>query len=335
MIYTNEELLILSLGALGLGMYLLFKGGDWTIDAAVFLAKKFGISPLVIGFTIVAFGTSLPELLVSINANLTGSPGIAIGNVIGSNIANILLVVGATSLFATLIAVPREILRDMVMMLAASVLMLGLMFNGNISTAGGGIMIVILLAYIVWQYVMASKGEIKVDDLEAPEYSNTLKGLFFLVLGLVAIAAGAEFLVRGAKVSATIIGVPEDVIGLSVIALGTSLPELSTCIIAAMKRQSDIVIGNILGSNVFNILMIIGATALIKPIEKSAIAPQVLTLDIWVMLGVSVLFSVLLLTVKKINKPMGILFVSGYVFYIGLIYALYLGKDVATIVGVE
>lgn len=335
MIYTNEELLILSLGALGLGMYLLFKGGDWTIDAAVFLAKKFGISPLVIGFTIVAFGTSLPELLVSVNANLAGSPGISIGNVIGSNIANILLVIGATALFTTLTAVPRDILRDMIMMLAASVLMLGLMFHGNISTLAGGVMITILLGYILWQYFMAAKGKIEVDELDAPDYSHTLKGIFFLILGLIAIAGGAEFLVRGAKVSATIIGVPEDVIGLSVIALGTSLPELSTCIIAAMKRQSDIVIGNILGSNVFNILMIIGVTALIKPIEKSAVAPQVLTLDIWVMLGVSVLFSVLLLTIKKINKPIGILFVSGYVFYIGLIYALYLSKDIATIVGVE
>jgi len=335
MIYTNEELLILSLGALGLGMYLLFKGGDWTIDAAVFLAKKFGISPLVIGFTIVAFGTSLPELLVSVNANLAGSPGIAIGNVIGSNIANILLVVGATAFFATLTAVPRDIMRDMIMMLAASALMLGLMFYGNISTLAGGVMIAILLSYILWQYIMASKGKIPVDELDAPEYSNTLKGVFFLILGLLAIAGGAEFLVRGAKVSATIIGVPEDVIGLSVIAIGTSLPELSTCIIAAMKRQSDIVIGNVLGSNVFNILMIIGATALIKPIEKSAIAPQVLTLDIWVMLGVSILFSLLLLTIKKINKPIGILFVSGYVFYIGLIYALYLSKDMVTIVGVE
>lgn len=332
MIYSNEEILVLAIGALGLGMYLLFKGGNWTIDAAVYIANKFGISPLVIGFTIVAFGTSLPELLVSVNANLAGSPGIAIGNVIGSNIANILLVVGVTAFFATLISIPREILRDIVMMLLSSTLMMAFMFHGSISTMAGGIMIAVLLTYVLWQYRMASKGKIEVEEIDAPDYKHFWHGIAFLVLGLAAISLGAEFLVRGAKVSAGIIGVPEDVIGLSVIALGTSLPELSTCVAAALKRQSDIVIGNILGSNVFNVLMIVGATALIKPIDDSAIAPQVLTLDIWVMLGVAVLFSLILLTYKKINKVIGTVFVAGYVFYIGLIYALYLSKDIVEII---
>lgn len=328
MIYTNEELLILSVGALGLGMYLLFKGGGWTIDAAVYLAKKFGISPLIIGFTIIAFGTSLPELLVSLNANLTGSPGIAIGNVIGSNIANILLVIGTTAFFATLHAIPRVILRDLIVMLLSSVLMMALMIRGEISQLAGAAMISVLMVYVVWQYIMASKGKIEVEEIKNPNYKNLFHGFVFLILGLVAISAGAEFLVRGAKVSATIIGVPEDVIGLSVIALGTSLPELSTCIIAAVKRHSDIIIGNILGSNVFNILMIIGATAAVKPIAKEAIAPQVISLDMWVMFGVSLLFSLILLFYKKITKPIGAVFVAGYMCYIGLIYALYLNKGI-------
>ncbi|HPF78822.1 MAG TPA: sodium:calcium antiporter, partial [Alphaproteobacteria bacterium] len=267
------------------------------------------------------------------NANLVGSPGMAIGNVIGSNIANILFVLGVTAFFATLTAVPRDLIRDIVMMILASVLMTGLMLYGHISQLAGMSMIGILIAYVIWQYTMAAKGKIEVEDVEAPEYSHFWHGLLFLFLGLIGIAAGAEFLVRGAKVSATIIGVPEDVIGLSVIALGTSLPELSTCIIAAMKKQSDIVIGNVLGSNVFNILMIIGVTATIKPIENAAIAPQVTTLDIWVMLGVAIILSALLLVFKKINKPMGIIFVAGYVFYIGLIYALYLSKDIVSIAG--
>ncbi len=328
MIYTNEEILVLSIGALGLGMYLLFKGGNWTIDASTFIARRFGISPLVIGFTVVAFGTSLPELIVSINANLSNSPGIAIGNVIGSNIANILLVIGMTAFFATLHAVPREIIRDVVMMLASSVLMMFLMLYGAISQTAGTGMIVILIAYTLWQYFMASKGKISVEEVDSPEYKNLFYGVIFLLLGLVAIALGAEFLVRGAKVSATIIGVPEDVIGLSVIALGTSLPELSTCIAAALKKQSDIIIGNILGSNVFNILMILGITSMIKPIDNSAIAHQVITLDMWIMFGVSALFSILLLVYKKITKPIGVVFVAGYVFYIGLIYALYLQDDI-------
>lgn len=332
MTYSNTEILILAIGALGLGMYLLFKGGNWTIDGAVYVANRFGISPLVIGFTIVAFGTSLPELLVSLNAHLVGSSGIAIGNVIGSNIANILFVVGTTALFATLHAIPRDILRDMIMMLVASLIMVGLMLYGQISQIAGFVMIGLLLAYVLWQYSMAAKGKIAVEEIEAPAYKNLFQGLLFLFLGLIGIALGAEFLVCGAKVSAGIIGVPEDVIGLSVIALGTSLPELSTCIIAAMKRQSDIIIGNILGSNVFNILMILGVVSSVKAIDNSAIAPQVLTLDIWLMLGVSVLFSVLLLLFKKINRPIGIIFVIGYVFYIGLIYALYLSKDIVSLV---
>jgi len=151
--YTQTELLILSIGALGLGMYLLFKGGDWTIEAAVFVAQRLGVSPLVIGFTIVAFGTSLPELLVSLNANMAGSPGIAIGNVIGSNIANILLVVGVTAFFATLVAVPKQLLRDIIMMLITSLVMVYLMLQGTISQIAGGAMIIFLLGYVAWQYV--------------------------------------------------------------------------------------------------------------------------------------------------------------------------------------
>lgn len=332
MVYSETEVLVLAVGALGLGMYLLFKGGDWTIDAAVYLANRFGISPLMIGFTIVAFGTSLPELLVSVNANMTDSPGIAIGNVIGSNIANILLVVGATAFVATLHAIPREILRDMMMMIVTSLVMVVLMLTGQITQLMGIGMIVALLAYVIWQYSMAAKGKIAFEMVEAPNYSNIFVGIFFLTLGLLSISLGAEFLVRGAKVSATIIGVPEDVIGLSVIALGTSLPELSTCIAAALKKQSNIVIGNILGSNVFNVLMILGITSMIKPIDNTAIASQVITLDVWVMLGVAVLFSAILLLMKKITRVTGAVFVTGYVFYIGLIYALYLSKDIVALV---
>ena len=327
----DTQLLILAIGALGFGMYLLFKGGDWTIDAAVFIARKFGISPLVIGFTIVAFGTSLPELLVSVNANLTGSPGIAIGNVIGSNIANILFVVGATACVATLVAVRKEIIRDVSMMLLATILMMYLMTTGAIAQGAGMLMIGVLACYVIWQYWAASKGKVHVEAPEIPEFKNMFMAALFLALGLASIALGAEFLVRGAKTAATIIGVPEAVIGLSVIAIGTSLPELSTCLIAAMKKQTDIIVGNILGSNVFNILMIMGVTSIVKPIDNSAIADQVVRLDMWVMFGVSAFFSALLLIFGKINRPVGVLFLIGYVFYIGLIYALYLSDDITAL----
>ena len=275
-----------------------------------------------------AFGTSLPELIVSINANLTGSVGIAIGNVVGSNIANILFVLGVTAVMATLTVTPRDILRDTVMMLLSCVLMMGLMIHGNISRLAGIGMIGVLILYVLWQYIMARKGKIEVDDLEEPAFPSLLPAVLALIGGLVCIALGAEFLIRGAKITATIVGVPEDVIGLSVIALGTSLPELSTCVIAAVKRQTGIVVGNILGSNVFNVLMIIGATAGVKAIESSAIAPQVVTFDIWVMFGTTAVLSLILLLYKKLNRFLGILFILAYLLYIGTLYTLYLGEDI-------
>lgn len=325
------EILMLALGALGLGMILLLKGGEWTIDSAVYVARHFGIPPLIIGFTIVAAGTSAPELIVSIKANLDGSAGIAIGNVIGSNIANILLIIGATAVVATLTVKPREVLRDLTMMMLSTILMMGLMINGNISHLGGGIMMAILVGFIFWQYRMAKNEGVEPEDYNGRSFKSIYGALGVLLGGLLGIALGAEFLVRGAKVTAAEIGVPEDVIGLSVIALGTSLPELSTCVIAALRKQTEIVIGNIVGSNVFNILMIIGATALIKPIEKSAIAPQVITLDIWVMFGTSAIFTLILLLFRKINMLIGIIFMIAYVLYIALIYGLYLAKDVVAL----
>ena len=328
---TSMEILMLALGALGLGMILLLKGGEWTIDSAVYVARHFGIPPLIIGFTIVAAGTSAPELIVSIKANLDGSAGIAIGNVIGSNIANILLIIGATAVVATLTVKPREVLRDLIMMMLSTILMMGLMINGNISHLGGGIMMAVLVGFIFWQYRMAKNEGVEPEDYNGRSFKSIYGALGVLLGGLLGIALGAEFLVRGAKVTAAEIGVPEDVIGLSVIALGTSLPELSTCVIAALRKQTEIVIGNIVGSNVFNILMIIGATALIKPIEKSAIAPQVITLDIWVMFGTSAIFTLILLLFRKINMLIGIIFMIAYVLYIALIYGLYLAKDVVAL----
>ena len=325
---TNDQLLTLAIGALGLGMYLLLKGGNWTIDAAVFVAKRLGVSPLIIGFTIVAFGTSLPELFVSVDANLEGSPGIAIGNVIGSNIANILFVLGITALFATLTVVPRAVLRDIVMMMLATLLLMGLMLHGGVDRFAGFAMIVTLILYVFWQYTIARAEKHVDDDMEDPQFSSLLPATAYLLGGLVMVTLGSEFLVSGAKVTATIIGVPEDVIGLSVIALGTSLPELTTCIIAAKKRHGDIVIGNIVGSNVFNILMIIGITAAVKPLSQESISQQIVSLDIWVMFATALALTLFLLLFKKITRPIGYAFCALYVLYIGVMYGLHLSKGV-------
>jgi cation:H+ antiporter len=318
------DALILAIGALGLGIVMLIRGGGWTIDAAVFIARQLGVSPLVVGFTIVAFGTSLPELLVSVNANFHGSPGIAIGNVLGSNIANILLVIGTTALFATIIAVPHTLIRDLTMMMLSTLLLAGLMLHGDITHMAGICMVGVLLMYVFWQYRKALMGEIVIEEVEEPEFNCMKSSLLFLLLGLLFIALGAEFLVRGAKVGAVVIGVPEAVIALSIIALGTSLPELSTCLIAAKKQQTDLILGNIIGSNVFNVLMIIGVTAAVKPIEMSGVASQLTEFDIWVVLAISFLFTLILLLHRKIGRVWGMLFLGGYVVYVLAIYAQYL-----------
>lgn len=309
-----------------IGIFLLVKGGNWTIDGAVYVARRFGISPLVVGFTIIAFGTSLPELLISVFANLQGSGGIAIGNVLGSNIANVLLVIGVSAAMVPLISKSQDVVRDLFVMILATGLLAFLMQYGSISRLAGFAMLVILFAYVFMQYRWAKLSDdipAEIDDVVA--YKKPIFAYVFLFLGLVLIAGGAEFLVRGARESATIIGVPEAVIALSIIALGTSLPELSTCIIAVRKGQSDIVLGNIIGSNVFNILTILGFTAVVKPIAQGSFAPQLANLDIWITALVSVLFALMIVCFGKISRPAGFVFCGAYVVYNIYIYAMYIG----------
>lgn len=198
---TTTEAFILATGSLGLGMILLIRGGNWTIDSAVYIARHFGISPLIVGFTIVAFGTSFPELLVSVNANFHGSPGIALGNVLGSNLANILLVIGSTAIIGTIVAVPRNVLRDLVMMMLSTMLLAFFMVSeGDIGRMAGLIMATVLCLYIVWQYHMARRGEIPIEEIEEGDGLKNLPiALAFLLGGLVFIALGAEFLVQAPK----------------------------------------------------------------------------------------------------------------------------------------
>jgi cation:H+ antiporter len=314
------------------GIFLLIKGGDWTIDSAVYIARRFGLSPMVVGFTVLAFGTSMPELIVSILAVLRDSEGIAMGNVIGSNIANILLVIGSAALISTMyIQISKGLIKDLVMMLLSSVLLMGLMIYGDIDRTAGVLMIILLSGYVFLQYRMALKGEIEVDPAaeiahEDGDAEATTHPYVFLFLGLLAVAGGAELLVRGASESAGIIGVPEDVIALTIIAFGTSLPELSTSIISARRGHSDMALGNIVGSNVFNVLMIIGITSIVKPITHHSYAEQLLNFDIWVMLATAVVFTGLVLGYRKINKPIGGMFLAAYVAYTIYIYAINFGS---------
>lgn len=314
------ETTVLSLGALFLGIIMLIKGGNWAVDAAVYVAYKFGISPMIVGFTIVALGTSLPELVVSILANLQGSPGIAIGNVLGSNIANILMVLGCSALFMPLVARrSNALIRDMGFMIIVTALVSFLLFYGGITRVVGIAMFLGLVAYVFVQYKMGDESFEEVDASELT-FKNSVSALGTLFVGLISIAVGAEFLVNGAKVSAHLVGVPESIIALSIIAFGTSLPELSTSIIAAKRGETGIVIGNIIGSNVFNILMILGLSAAVKPIIEGSYTPQLASFDSIVTLVVAIVFAMILLIREKISRFIGILFIAAYLGYNAYIY---------------
>lgn len=321
---TLIEAFILSLGAIGFGSMLLVKGGDWTVDAAAFVAHRFGISQLIIGFTILAFGTSLPELIVSMLSHARGSTGIAIGNVLGSNIANIIFIIGFVAMIHPLVKKSKVIARDLIFMLLVTAAFAALLVIGEINQLTGGAMLAVLVSYIGYQYYAATHGEEVPDDSDEdqPEFKSMGRALFFLFLGMIAIAIGAEFLVRGASIGAVAAGVPESVIALSLIAFGTSLPELSTSIIAAKKGHSDMVFGNIIGSNVFNILMIIGAISLMKPISADMFDAQLANFDIWVTFGISIFFAALLMIRKSVGRVVGGVMFAGYILYNIYIYAV-------------
>jgi len=281
---------------------------------------------MMIGFTIIAFGTSLPELIVSVFANMAGSPGIALGNVIGSNIANLLLVLGCSALFVTLkTKVNKSLIRDLIFMLLATIALAALLNHGQITRTYGFAMLVVLGTYIFVQFKTSEPEDFEAVEPEEMGFENDKYAYLALFGGLTCIAIGAEFLVKGAQVSAGLIGVPESVIALSLIALGTSLPELSTSIIAARKNQSEMVIGNIIGSNVFNILLILGVASLIAPINQGSFEPQLAQFDIWVTLSVSVICAAVLFFSGKINRITGGLFFLLYIVYNVYIYATNIG----------
>tara|TARA_R110002095_G_scaffold167599_4_gene145435 strand:- start:3034 stop:4020 length:987 start_codon:yes stop_codon:yes gene_type:complete len=317
---------ILSLGSLFLGIIMLIKGGNWAVDAAVYVADRYGISPMVIGFTVIAFGTSLPELVVSLSANFQDSPGIALGNVLGSNIANILLVLGCSSLFTTLSTkVNKELFRDLSLMMFSTILLAGLLYYGEVSRIAGLLMLSILGAYVFIQYRESKEADFDSEEQDAILFKNGYFAALTLLIGLICITVGAEFLVKGAKVSAGLMGIPESVIALSIIAFGTSLPELSTSIIAARRSQAGMVIGNIIGSNVFNILMIIGVSAASKPFVQGSFSAQLADFDVWVTLAVAFVCSVVLLLFGRISRVTGSLFFLSYIGYNIYIYMANVG----------
>ena len=315
---TTYELFVLAAGAMAFGLYLLIKGGDWTVDAAVFVAERTGLSPLFIGATIVSFGTSVPELFTSVNANLSGFPGISLGNVLGSNVANILLVLGATAFVYQVSARPKDLWKDLAMMLLSTAILTYGMMIGSFSQIFGLIMFAILVAFVFYQFKTDSIPLEEEDDDDAGPGITTMGGAVLVLLaGLAALAVGSELLVEGAVQTGSAIGVPEAVIGMTVVAFGTSLPELSTCIAAARKQSVGLILGNIIGSNTFNIMSIIALTAIIKPLD---VDPVLLGFELWATVGVAVVFTLWMLTIGKLTKPLGTAMMVAYVGFIAVQY---------------
>ena len=276
------------------GLVGLYFGAEWLLRGAIAVAQKLAIPTLIVSLVIVGFGTSMPELLVSVRAALTGSSDIALGNVVGSNTANILLIIGACAMIFPITHWDKGVKRDTYVMIAAALLLLGLVQFEAIGRIAGLLMVVGLIAYIVYAYV---QGKESMEELADEEVKHETLGTGFMALliagGLATLFVGAELLVRGATNLARDFGVSEAVIGLTVVAVGTSLPELATGIMSALRKHSDIMIGNIVGSNIFNILFILGVTSVIQPI---AVAPRFGEFDVPVMLGVTIGFAFLLLS---------------------------------------
>lgn len=309
----SYQLVVIALGAIAFGVYLLVKGGDWTIDNAVIIAEKSGLSKLFIAATIVAFGTSAPELFTSINANLSGFPGISVGNVVGSNIANVLMVVGVSAVIAPIVFSRAEVRVDTLVMLFATAAMALAILNGLLPRWGGFAMVAAIIAYVVYQY-RASKLDVPDDDED--EGGSSRPGLM-LILGIVTLVVGSEILVQGAVAGGVALGVPEAVIGMTLIAFGTSLPELTACVAAARKGQSDIIIGGIIGSNIFNIFSVMAFSAIAKPLIIDARFAQ---FDLAIVVGVTLIFALFLLFAGRIGRLAGAAMAIGYLVFTGAQY---------------
>ncbi|SDW13726.1 calcium/sodium antiporter [Roseicitreum antarcticum] len=297
------------------GLGLLLVAGDALTKGAVNLAIRMGIPAIIVGLTVVAFGTSAPEMLVSVDAVLSGAPGLALGNVVGSNTANILLVLGAPALISAM-TVERSVARDFLTMIAATVLFIAVAFFGPITTPHALILLAGLGLMLADNYrsARAHQALTTTDSLEGadPGIAGT-KIAFYLAVGVIGLPLGAQMLVGGATSIASALGVSDALIGLTLVAVGTSLPELATTVMAAIRRESGIAIGNIIGSNVFNLLAIIGIASLIGPIP---VPDDIARIDLWVMLGASLVLAPFIWLGWRITRGWGVVLLLAYAGYV-------------------
>ena len=303
-----------------LGISLLTVGGEALIRGSLAAARWLGVSPLLSGLVIVGFGTSAPELVVSVDAALNQRPDIAIGNVVGSNIGNILLILGICALITPLAVKPLALKRDAVVVVAASILFLVLVGGSGLGPADAVILLLALVAYLVWAYwserFYAAPSAV-LHKAEAKEITALPKSVVWtitaVIVGLILLIAGSQVLLKGAVGIAQQFNVSEAVIGLTLVAVGTSLPELTISVIAALRRHADVAVGNILGSNIFNLLGILGISSLLQPLPVHA---RILQFDQWVMLGTSLLLLLFLYTGRRLSRLEGGILLAGYGVYL-------------------
>lgn len=312
-----------------LGFVLLVGGAELLVRGASRLALAVGISPLVVGLTVVAFGTSAPELAISSHSALNGQPDIALGNVIGSNIANVLLILGISALIAPIVVSRQIIWQDVPLMIGASLLVLVLVLDGAIGRLDGLFMILLLVVYVTVT-VSKSRRETAQEqeeflkdsglDVDPEEQPHWFRQAFLIVIGLVLLVIGAQWLVDGAVAIARLLGLSELVIGLTIIAIGTSLPEVAASISACLHKQQDLIVGNVVGSNLFNILLVLGAAAVLAP-GGIPVPQAALSFDIPVMLAVSFACLPIFFTGHLIERWEGVLFLAYYSAY--LVYLVF------------
>ncbi len=302
------------------GFLLLLGGAEALVRGSVAIARRLGISTMVIGMTVVAFGTSSPELIVSMQASLGGAPGIAVGNIVGSNIANVLLIIGLTALCMPIPAQARPLVRDALTLAGGSILFVALMWNETISTLDGLLLLSVFTGFMILSYLGETRGgggvTVQTLEQEVAERGNLPVGSWVAWVatlgGLAGLLIGSDFLVEGGTGIARLLGVSEAVIGLTMIAIGTSLPELAACIAASLHRHPDVAVGAVLGSNVFNMLFVGGTVAVFAPLS---VDHKILAFDIWVMLAATLLFLPVLLG-GRFGRGAGLLFLVLFVGYI-------------------
>mgnify|MGYP001146287000 FL=1 len=310
------ELLMIALYITG-GLVLLFFGADWLVQGAVTLALHLGLSPLIVGLTVVALGTSVPEALVSVQAAIGHQGGIALGNVIGSNILNIALILGLSAFFNPLKVDSHLVKADVPLLAGATFMLVVLLEDFHISRMEGAFLLLCIVFYVAGNIMTVkrtSPEEDKIEGMEIPEDSGkTLwRDVGFLILGIVTLGFGANFLVTGAVDLARIFGLSEALIGLTIVSIGTGTPELATALMATFRKTPDLAIGNVVGSNLFNIMFVLGIAGLVAPLDGKGIS----SVDLYVMLGVTILLLPTVWTGRILDRKEGFLFLAIYVGYL-------------------